>query len=305
MVAQERAEPADDLVEEGRDIDRHDVRRPLVERSYRGQDRVHQPVQPLDLVDRPVVPLVPGPAADHVATLPPDEGRLLGEQVGVRPDDGQRCAQLVGHERDQLGSSLVERLERLDLGLGLDLDPTLLDDPGEEVGDRAQLVDVRGAEVPGLLGLDVENPDDRVVPGQRHRQHRGDEPALVDAPDPEEPRIVADVGDDGRAPGGRDPPRDPFTERHPGATDLVAVETVRCGEGQAGPVAVEQVERRDVGPERVAGLVDDRLEQLVPGPGRRRQAGHTVKEAELIELILRRRRTRPGPGLMRQCARHR
>ena len=209
MVAQERAEPADDLVEEGRDIDRHDVRRALVERSYQGQDRVHQPVQPLDLVDRPVVPLVPGPAADHVATLPPDEGRLLGEQVGVRPDDGQRCAQLVGHERDQLGSSLVERLERLDLGLGLELGPTLLDDPGEEVGDRAQLVDVRGAEVPGLLGLDVEDPDDRVVPGQRHRQRRGDEPALVDAPDPEEPRIVADVRDDGRAPGGRDPPRTP------------------------------------------------------------------------------------------------
>ena len=37
--------------------------------------------------------------------------------------------------------------------------------------------------------------------------------------------------------------------------------------------------------EHVAGPVDDGLEELVPGPGRRRQAGHLVQEAELLELV--------------------
>jgi hypothetical protein len=36
----------------------------------------------------------------------------------------------------------------------------------------------------GLLGLDVEDADDLIVPAQRHAEHRGDEPLLVDAADP-------------------------------------------------------------------------------------------------------------------------
>ena len=44
----------------------------------------------------------------------------------------------------------------------------------------------------------LRTPDDLVVPGQRHRQHRGDEAALVEAADPQEARVLADVGDDDR-----------------------------------------------------------------------------------------------------------
>ena len=62
--------------------------------------------------------------------------------------------------------------------------------------------------------------------------------------------------------------------------------------------------------QRVAGPVDDRLEELVPGPGRRRQAQDLVEEAELLELVVaiigcsRRRapsarRPRPAPGRRR------
>ena len=38
--------------------------------------------------------------------------------------------------------------------------------------------------------------------------------------------------------------------------------------------------------EHVAGPVDDGLEQLVPRPGGRRQAGDLVQEAQLLELVV-------------------
>ena len=71
----------------------------------------------------------------------------------------------------------------------------------------------------------------------------------------------------------------------PGPADLVPVEAVRRRERQVRSIPIEQVERGDVRVERVAGPVDDRLEQLVPGPRRRREAGDLVEEAELLELI--------------------
>ena len=37
--------------------------------------------------------------------------------------------------------------------------------------------------------------------------------------------------------------------------------------------------------EHVPGPVDDRLEQLVPGPRGRRQPGDLVQEAQLLELV--------------------
>ena len=114
------------------------------------------------------MPRGPRLAPVDVARLAPDERRLLGQQVGVGADDGERRAQLVGHEGDELAARLVDGLERLDPRLGLGLLAALLDDAGQEVGDRAELGDVGLAEVARLLGLDVEDADDLVVPGQRH-----------------------------------------------------------------------------------------------------------------------------------------
>ena len=133
-----------------------------------------------------------------VARLAADQRRLLGEQVRVRADHRERGPQLVGDEGDELAARLVDGLERLDPRLGLGLLAALLDDAGQDVGDRAELLDVGLAEVARLLGLDVEDPDDLVVPGERHRQHRGDEPSLVDAAHPQEARVGLDVGDDQR-----------------------------------------------------------------------------------------------------------
>ena len=142
-------------------------------------------------------------------------------------------------------------------------------------------------ELAVLLGLDVEDADDLVVPGERHRQHRGDEPALVDAPDPQEAGVGGDVGDDHRLAHRGDPAGDPLAERHDRAPDLEPVEAVRRGEGQAAPVAVEQVQRRDAGVERVARPVDDGLEQLLPGLGGRREAEQAVQEPQLRDGVVR------------------
>ena len=127
----------------GLDVDRDDRRGVLGDDPDRGEDRVHEPVEPLDLLERRAVPGRARLAAHDVARLAADERRLLGEQVGVGADDRERRAQLVGHERDELAARLVDRLERLDPRLGLGLLAALLDDAGEQVGDGAQLVDVR------------------------------------------------------------------------------------------------------------------------------------------------------------------
>src|SRR6266536_3188655 len=68
--------------------------------------------------------------------------RLVGQQVGVGPDDRQRRPQLMGDQGDELAARLVDRLERLDACLGLGLLAALLDDPGEEIRDRAELRDI-------------------------------------------------------------------------------------------------------------------------------------------------------------------
>ena len=108
----------------------------------RGQDRVDEAIQPLDLVHRRVVPGLALRAPVRVARLAALERRIVGEQLRVRPDDRERRPQLVGDERDQLGAGLVDLAELLEPLLGLGLLAALLDDPGEEVGDRLELGDV-------------------------------------------------------------------------------------------------------------------------------------------------------------------
>ena len=136
-----------------------------------------------------------------------------------------------------------------------------------------------------LLGLDVEDADDLVVPGQRHAQHRGDEPALVDSADPEEARVGSDVGDDEGLAARGDAARHAFSEWHPRATDLEAIEAVRRSERQVGSIPIQQVQRGDVGVEGIAGPVDDRFEELVPGPRSGREARDLMQEPELLKLV--------------------
>jgi hypothetical protein len=212
----------------------------------------------------------------------------------------------VGDERDELAAGLIDRLERLDARLRLRLLAALLDDAREQVGDGAQLGDVRGAELPRAFGLDVEHPDRLVVPRQRNAQHRGHEPALVEAADPQEARIGLHVLDDLRLAVGRDVAGHALTERDPRAADLEPVETVGRGQRQVRSVPVEQVEGGDIGMERVARPIDDRLEELVPRARGRRQARHVMDEVELVEFLRRPHEVRPlvAHGLSVRCHRH-
>ena len=93
------------------------------------------------------MPVRPRGASDRVAGAAPGERRLLGQQVGIGANDGERRAQLVRHESDQLHSALVERTQLVDAVLRLALEPDPLDDAGQQVGDGAQLVEVGGREI--------------------------------------------------------------------------------------------------------------------------------------------------------------
>ena len=112
----------------------------------RGEDGVDETIEALDLLERGAVPRGARLAALDVARFAAAQRRLVGQQVGVGADDRQRRPQLVGDEGDQLAARLVDRLERLDPGLGLGLLAALLDDAGEQVGDRSELGDIVIAE---------------------------------------------------------------------------------------------------------------------------------------------------------------
>jgi hypothetical protein len=194
----------------------------------------------------------------------------------------------MGDHRDQLRARLVDGLELRGASLCLALHAPLLDDAAQEVGDHPEVGDVRGREVTGLLCLHVEDADDPVVPDEGNGEHRGDEPALVDPADPQEALIAAHVGDHERLARLRDAARHARPERHPRTTDLEPIEPVRGGERQVLGVTIEEVQGGDARPERVARLVDDRLEELFPCARGGGQARHAMQEPELVDLLRRR-----------------
>ena len=63
--------------------------------------------------------------------------------------------------------------------------------------------------------------------------------------------------------------------------DLFAIEPVRRGEGQAGAIAIEQVDRADLRDSAAVARSMIGPHELVPGPGRRRQPGDLLEEGEL------------------------
>ena len=70
VAFEDRTERGDDLVDQAAEVDRHDRRRTLRNDPDGGENRVDQPVQPLDLLERRVMPAGARPAALHVARDP-------------------------------------------------------------------------------------------------------------------------------------------------------------------------------------------------------------------------------------------
>ena len=198
---EQRLELPEHRLDEDLDVDGRERRRLVGLHAHGRQDRVDEPVEPLDLLDRAEVPCLALLAPLRVAQFAAVERGLVREQVRVGADDRERRPELVRDQRDELIPGTVQGLELLDLRLGLSLQAALLDDAREEVGDGRELVDVVGVEVARLLRLGIEHADHLVVPGQRHGEHRRDEPPLVDAADPQEARVGADVRDDRSASG--------------------------------------------------------------------------------------------------------
>ncbi len=151
----------------------HDVERVAAEAREAlaadgGQDGVDEPVEARDLVGRAGPPVLD---RVHGRTLRV-RGRRVGEQVHVGANHRERRPQLVGHDREQLRTGRVQLRQPVELRLRLRLHPALLDDPREEGGDRGQELLVLACEVAEVTGLDVEHADDRLVPDERHGQHR-------------------------------------------------------------------------------------------------------------------------------------
>ena len=128
MTFEQRPERADDLLDQAAQVDRADRRRLVRHDPDRGEDRVDEAVEALDLLERGLVPCGAGLAPLDVARFAADEIWLIGQEVGVRANHREGRAQLMGDERDQLAARLVDRLERLDACLGLGLLAALLDD---------------------------------------------------------------------------------------------------------------------------------------------------------------------------------
>ena len=103
----------------------------------------------------------------------------------------------MGDDAQQLGPRGIERRELREPSLDLGGQPALLDDPGQQRGDRLQERDLVFAEDPRSARLDIQHADDLAVPHERHRQHPG-ELLDIEAADPREARIDGDVLDGDR-----------------------------------------------------------------------------------------------------------
>ena len=108
VLADDRPIESTTSCDRGLDVGRLDGGRDVRARSGPTEDRVDEAVQALDLVHRRVVPRVALGAPLRVARLATLERRVVGEELGVGPDDGERRPQLVGDERDQLAAGLVD-----------------------------------------------------------------------------------------------------------------------------------------------------------------------------------------------------
>ena len=136
MLTQQRSEPRQHLVDDGADGERPHLDGQEAVGAHGVEDRGHQLVEAFDLPDGGGVPAV------GLGCL----GGCLGEEVEVGAYHCQRRAQLVRHDRDELGPRLVEAAQAVELRLGLELEAPALDHAGEQLGDRRQAFDLDPGE---------------------------------------------------------------------------------------------------------------------------------------------------------------
>ena len=106
---------------------------------------------------------------------------------------------------------------------------------------------------------------------------------FVHAAYPVKARVTVDVDARGRLPGLGHDAGDAHAQRQPRDADLLRIEPVRRRESHAGPVAVKQVQRADLGLRGGRRAVDDRAHQLVPRSRRTDEARDLGQELELLQ----------------------
>ncbi len=130
--------------------------------------------------------------AHAVAVRRVERGATAGQGADHLEDGGD-----AGAVQRQLREALVDvvrqaNLRQLDLGPALQL--AALQDAGDLGRDRAEEVDVGGAELASLRALHVEDPHEAWSRLDRHRGH-GVKAILVEAGNPLPVRLLAHVGD--------------------------------------------------------------------------------------------------------------
>ena len=153
MASQEWGEAGEHLVHDRAELEAPHVDGQQPVGPHRVQDRAHQLVQALHLARGRLVPVA------HLRVL---WGGRLGQEVQVGADDGQRCPQLVGDDRDQLGARVIDAAQAVELRLGLEVQAAALHHAGQKAGDGRQAPDLGRREVAARLGLDVQDADDLV-----------------------------------------------------------------------------------------------------------------------------------------------
>jgi len=165
------------------------------------------------------------------------------------------------------------------------LQPALLDDAGDLVGDGLQEIDLAALELAQLDGLDVHHADDLVADDEGHAEHRG-EAVDVDRGHDLPPRFRVDVAHGERDARVRDPAGNALAEAQRRLADRARIQTVARDKAQEPIAPLDEVEGRDLRVHRVGRSIDDDAQHLVPIACRGRELRDLTKERQLGEFPL-------------------
>ena len=154
-----------------------------------------------------------------------------------------------------------------------------LDPRGGTGGRDLEHGEIALAERPRMQRSDMEHADQVTLDDQRHAEQRAD-PLLA------QDRIhdvgVVDVGDEDRHALGRDPSREPSSDRDPHALLDLFLDPVRGARDQLLRVLVEQQDRDRVDRQRVAHADQQLVEKLLEPQLGERRVGEGEQDTDLL-----------------------
>ena len=217
------------------------------------------------------------PAADREQVVPvaAQARALRRREVAGRGLDPGEGGELLGEERALQG--LGDAALLVELGV--------VDRERGAVGGELEEVAVGRGEVAGGEGADVEHADHAALDEERDAEEAAD-PLLA------EQRVedvgVVDVGDDDRAPLGRDAPREAAADGDPDALLDLLLDALGGPRAQHAAVLLEHEDGGGVGVEDLAHAVEQRAEQVLRGQVGERGVGDALDGLDDAHGVLRR-----------------